>query len=189
MEENVPLKRKTEEFSELVVECLDRLPARTRTSVIRRIIHIHADHHTQSEWTSKDDENLRRLFAKYGNKWTYIAERLGRDPAAVRLRHKDYISLGENRTLGAWETETADELFRIVVSLLRESKWEVEEGFRVDVVSRYVDWGVVSSILGTRSRLQCREKWKSWERREDFDFVGKMEDICICAVVNISPKM
>jgi Myb-like DNA-binding domain len=177
VEKNIPLKRKDKEFTQLVLQIIDLLPGRDRTSIIRRIIALHGDHHTQSEWTPKDDEKLRKLVAKHGNKWTKIGDILGRDAAAVRLRHKDYISLGENRGLGKWEIVTEDELFRIVVSLLRESDWEVDEGFDVDVVSRYVDWGAVSSSLGTRSRLQCREKWKSWERREDFDFEGKMEDV------------
>jgi hypothetical protein len=161
---------------ELVSEIHAKLSGRHRLSVYRRLHVLYLDRGSIStEWTTKDDATLKKLIAERGRKWVSIGEAMGRSPEIVRLRYKDYVSLGEKRNLGKWDEGDENRLLQIVHTLLRKSEWQTGEGYDVDVMSKYVDWGVVSDKVGTRSRLQCRDKWKYWNRIEDFDFLGKMQ--------------
>ena len=179
IERNEGRKKKEEEMFELVGEILENLPERDRTSVNRRLVGLYSERHAGSNnvWTTDDDKKLKKLVAQYGQKWTLIAKAMGRPPGIIRLRYKDYASIGEKRSLGKWEEAEEQELLKIVHSFLRESEWEAEEGFDVDVMSKYLDWGFVSGMMGTRNRLQCRDKWKVWNRMEDFDFGAKMDEL------------
>jgi len=179
IERNESRKKKEEEMFELVGEILKNLPGRDRTSVNRRLVALYSDRRAGSNngWTTNDDKKLKKLVAQHGQKWTIIGNTMGRSPEIIRLRYKDYASLGKNRSLGKWEEAEEQGLLKIVHSFLRESEWEAEEGFDVDVMSKYLDWGVVSGMIRTRSRLQCRDKWKVWNRMEDFDFGGKMDEL------------
>jgi len=179
VERNESRKKKEGEMFELVGEILKNLPERDRTSVNRRLVTLYSERNIGSNnvWTTNDDKELKILLAQYGQKWTIIGKAMGRPPGIIRLRYKDYASLGENRSLGKWEEAEEQELLKIVHSILRESTWEAEEGFDVDVMSKYLNWGVVSGMMGTRSRLQCRDKWKIWNRMEEFDFGAKMDEL------------
>ena len=76
-----------------------------------------------SEWTATDDVRLRRLVAEKGKQWKVIAKEMGRSMDMVRLRYKDYVLLGESRTIGEWNMEDMQKLFEIVIGLLQKSEW------------------------------------------------------------------
>ena len=127
---------------------------------MRHLLNRYAGEKENMYWTPSDDSTLKKLVARLGNQWTVIADQMGRPPDVVRLRYRDYVSLGKDRKLGLWENYESKKLYETVIAQLKESAWEEEEGLDVEVVSKYVDWGVISKKVGERSRPQCRAKWK-----------------------------
>lgn len=149
-------RRKTRELCEGIA---NELPGRNTLSVTRHILKRYSGERSSMEWSDEDDKALRKLVAQFGTRWTAIAMQMGRPAELVRLRYRDYVSLGTKRKAGTWHPHDAMKLYEIVLKLLKESKWTDNEGFNVEVVSKYLDWGAVSVKMGDRSRLQCRSKW------------------------------
>lgn len=157
------LKRETREMCEDIANHLER---RDVLSVTRHILKRYSVETFPGEWTTEDDATLRKLVAERGKQWTAIAEQMGRNPDVVRLRYRDYVSLGATRKAGAWKSEEAKNLFEIVVAMLEKSEWTEDEGLDYEVVSKYIDWGAVSEKVGDRSRVQCKDKWRSLYKRQ-----------------------
>jgi len=62
--------------------------------------------------------------------------------------------------------EEEKKLYETVLKSLESSEWEETDGLSLNVVSRYVNWGIISGKVGNRSPLQCRDKWgrlKYWD--------------------------
>jgi hypothetical protein len=157
-------KRKTRELCEAIA---NKLPGRNTLSVTRHILNRFSGEELSNEWTNEDDTTLRKLVAQLGTQWTTIATQMTRPAELVRLRYRDYVSLGKKRKAGAWESHDAVKLYETVLKLLQDSSWTEEDGFNVEVVSKYLDWGAVSLRMGDRSRLQCRSKWAHLENWRD----------------------
>jgi hypothetical protein len=149
-------KRRTRKLSESIAS---QLPGRDTLSVTRHLLKKFPVEESPTEWTEEDDVMLRKLIVEKGKQWTVIADKMGRSADLVRLRYRDYVSMGKKRKKGRWDNGEMEKLYRIVHNLLDESDWNKELGLRQDVVSRFVDWGTVSSKMGDRSRLQCYGKW------------------------------
>jgi hypothetical protein len=151
-------KRETREMCEDIASQLD---GRDILSVTRHILKRYSVESSPGEWTAHDDATLRKLVAEKGKHWTVIAEQMGRDPDIVRLRYRDYVSLGVTRKAGAWKLEEARNLFEIVVAALEKSEWTEDDGLDYEVVSKHIDWGAISKEIGDRSRVQCKDKWRT----------------------------
>jgi Myb-like DNA-binding protein REB1 len=145
----------------------NKLPGRDSISVTRHIVKRYSTEEFLVLWTPEDDETLKKFVAEKGRQWTVIAEELGRPADVVRLRYRDYVSLGENRKKGYWRDDEAKKLYEVVLAMLRKSNWTEVEGLHVEVVSTYVDWGGISQKMGHRSRLQCRSKWSKLKKWKD----------------------
>jgi hypothetical protein len=148
--------RKTRKLSESIA---NQLSGRDILSVTRHLVKKFPVGESFAPWTEEDDLMLRKLVAEKGSQWTVIADRMGRSADLVRLRYRDYVSMGKKRKLGRWDDEEMKKLYRVVHLLLDESDWNKELGLKLDVVSSFVDWGTVSNKMGDRSRLQCYGKW------------------------------
>ena len=158
-------KRRTEEICR---ELVAKLPGRNITSITRHLLNRFVGKPTET-WTKTDDATLRRLVAEVGKQWKEIGDRMGRSHELVRLRYRDYVSLGDARTGGKWEEREEKKLYKTVLKTLKTTEWEVTAGLSLDVVSRYVNWSIVSEKLGNRSPSQCREKWTRLEKWQPLD--------------------
>jgi Myb-like DNA-binding domain len=156
-------KRTTRKLSESIA---NQLPGRDTLSVTRHLLKKFPVEEHPTEWTEEDDLMLRKLVTEKGKQWTVIADKMGRSADLVRLRYRDYVSIGKKRKQGRWDDEEMDKLYRVVHLLLDESDWDKGLGLKQDVVSRFVDWGTVSNKMGDRSRLQCYGKWAEVVNRQ-----------------------
>ncbi|GMM58052.1 hypothetical protein DAKH74_046680 [Maudiozyma humilis] len=104
-------------------------------------------------WSAADDNTLWELChtRKLEGSWTQVGAALGRRPDDCRDRWRNYVKLRDTQKKNKW---TAEEVAR-----LREIVAQVPGGAAVN-------WDAVSEQMGgTRSRLQCRSKWKYLEKR------------------------
>lgn len=160
MAEDTKLNYWKRETRDMCGDIANRLEGRDILSVTRHILKRYAVEKFPGEWTAQDNATLKNLVAEKGKQWTVIAEQMGRDPDIVRLRYRDYVSLGPTRKAGAWKPEEAKNLFQIVIGMLEKSEWPEDDGLDYEVVSKYIDWGAVSEKIGDRSRVQCKDKWR-----------------------------
>src|SRR5437762_9431974 len=168
MAEDTKLDYWKRESRDMCEDIANHLEGRDTLSVTRHILKRYSAETLPGVWTAHDDATLRKLVAERGQLWTVIAERMGRDPDIVRLRYRDYVSLGSSRKAGTWKIEEARRLFEIVVAMLEKSRWTEDDGLDYGVVSNYIDWGAVSKEVGDRSRVQCKDKWRNlynWQDR------------------------
>lgn len=169
LQEDLKLHLRKRESQDMCRELATKLPGRDNTSITRHLLNRFAEKATET-WSSKDDATLRKLVVQVGKQWTVIADQMGRKPELVRLRYRDYVSLGDARTGGKWEKQEEKKLYETVLKALELSEWEETDGLSLDVVSRYVNWGIISGKVGNRSPLQCRDKWtrlKKWHPLEN----------------------
>ena len=137
---------------------------RDTLSVTRYLLKRYPVEKLSSEWSQADDAFLRKLVVKRGSQWTLIGKEMCRSPEMVRLRYRDYVSLGKTRVKGEWSEDELMKLYKTVLGLLKETEWRKEMGLELEVLKDFIDWGSVSKVLGNRNRLQCRDKWTSLER-------------------------
>jgi Myb-like DNA-binding protein REB1 len=159
--------RKTREF---LIELADSLPGRDVLSVMRHLIKLYpVEKYDNEPWTKEDDLKLAGLVAQKGKIWTKLAAEMGRSAEIVRLRYKDYVSMGENRVSGRWSESEVDRLNEAIVERLIEVGREGEGLNRKEreQVSGFVDWNAVSLRVETRSRLQCRSRYIKCGLRTD----------------------
>jgi hypothetical protein len=167
-----PSQRKA---TSLYREIAKKLTGRDALSVSRHVVKHYARERYPQEWTSQNDATLRKLVAEHGKQWPVVAAAMGRSPEIVRLRYRDYASLRE-RKAGRWEESENLRLYEIVIKLLHASQWNSDEGLDVEVVSKHIDWGIVSRKMGNRSRLQCRAKWVQVDKWQDLAYSSKLKD-------------
>ena len=150
--------RKTRQF---LVELAPQLPGRGVLSVTRHLMKLYpAERYDNERWTKEDDVKLAKLVAQKGMSWTKLAVEMGQSPEIVRLRYKDYVSLGETRVRGRWKQGELDRLREAIREKLVEAGREegVDRKGREEV-SGFIDWNAVSERVETRSRLQCRARY------------------------------
>jgi hypothetical protein len=144
------------------------LPHRTIKSVAAaglRLLHPHA---RQGKWTPEADAQLLALVEARGHDWAAVGAAMGRTRASCRDRWKE-ARLGSARARGPWEQGEVDKLKEAVQEYLSSRRGEGGEGGGGEggeaqgpgrrLVLDDIDWGAVSSRVGTRSNLQCLEKW------------------------------
>lgn len=158
------------ESRQLCNEIAAKLPGRNTLSVTRHLLNQYRVEQLLTTWSPADDAMLKKLVSQKGKQWKVIAAEMGRDAQLVRMRYRDYVSLGKNRATGPWTVQDMERLYKGVLELLKETDWRESEGLHVDVIGRYIDWNSVSQKVGDRNRLQCLKKWMSLDYwRHHFD--------------------
>ncbi|KAK9807939.1 hypothetical protein WJX73_004975 [Symbiochloris irregularis] len=134
----------------------------------------------QGKWTLEDEARLLELVQEKGRRWKDIGAALNRLPEGCRDKHKE-ISLGQAKKKGAWSAEETSALRAAVHGYLarriaaededqedaatlsledvcqQAQQAEGPQGSRA--VLDDIDWNIISRTLGTRSPLQCMDKW------------------------------
>jgi hypothetical protein len=177
LEEDLRLHLRKRETGDMCRDLAAKLPGRNNTSLTRHLINRFVEKPMET-WTSKDDATLRKLVTQNGKQWKVIADQMGRTPELVRLRYRDYASLGKTRVEGRWESPEKKKLYKTVLEALKGSEWQVTDGLSLEVVSQYVNWGIISSKVGNRGPSQCREKWArldGWQPLENEKKSGQEE--------------
>src|SRR5271170_6889990 len=158
LQEDLKLNLRKRQTGDICRELVAKLPGRNNTSLTRHLINRFVEKSVET-WTPKDDATLRKLVTEKGKQWKVIAEQMGRTPELVRLRYRDYASLGKTRVEGKWEPREEKKLYKTVLEALKASAWQVTDGLSLEVVSQYVNWGIISGKVENRSPSQCRDKW------------------------------
>ncbi|KFY26965.1 hypothetical protein V491_01102 [Pseudogymnoascus sp. VKM F-3775] len=174
-EQNRLIQGKADGHHDLFNLVCEEFPDRPRWSIIkfcRRKFHNFA---ARGKWSPEDDEDLKEAHRKTPNRWTQIGEVLNRHPEDCRDRWRNYLICGDNMITVYWNDDEEQKLRDVVaecVSHLQEMRQlgliETNPGEDEQDDIELVDWQSVSEKMGrTRSRLQCRQKWKRMHDRED----------------------
>lgn len=115
-------------------------------------------------WTKEEDEQLRRLVASIGRRWTSIAERMHRSPEDVQLRHDFKVAV---KRQGPWHRHEDALLMTLVASHGPRWTWIGEQLQRT---------GQQCSIR-YRLTLDPRLKWRLWTRGEDARLVSLRDEM------------
>ena len=158
LEEDLRLDLRKRQTEDMCRDLASKLPGRNNTSLTRHLVNRFVEKPMET-WTPKDDATLRKLVTQNGKQWKVIAEQMGRKPELVRLRYRDYASLGKTRGEGKWGRREEKKLYKTVLEALKASAWQVTDGLSLEVVSQYVNWGIISGRVGNRGPSQCRDKW------------------------------
>ena len=144
------------------------IPRRSVQNTCRRRFH---NFEARGAWTEEQDEELRRVYDEHPGKWKLIGETLNRFPEDVRDRWRNYLVCGDTLKKDAWDIEEEEHLRGAVKQCIKEARdnkrLKGNKGTLIDEES-LIDWQKVSENMGrTRSRLQCRNKWKKLKDRAD----------------------
>src|ERR1700685_1469311 len=120
LEEDLRLDLRKRQTEDMCRGLAAKLPRRNITSLTRHLINRFVEKSMET-WTSKDDATLRKLVTQNGKQWKVIAEQMGRKPELVRLRYRDYASLGKTRVEGKWEAREEKKLYKTVLEALKGS--------------------------------------------------------------------
>ncbi|KAI4124650.1 MAG: hypothetical protein LQ338_004689 [Usnochroma carphineum] len=184
------------EVTRLFLAMHNKMPYRTRQSIIRFCRRHFHNFAARGSWTEADDDLLRDAIAKKGTSWKAVGEMIHRFPEDCRDRYRNYLVNGEKRNTEAWSVQEVRNLVKAVdfcMRLLRqqrvharEAKYaghdvpESESGSDQDIQDmKLINWQVVSDQMGgTRSRLQCSYKWnhlKNEDREKYLREVRRLE--------------
>src|SRR5271155_2422013 len=158
LEEDLRFDLRKRQTADMCRDLAAKFPGRNNTSLTRHLTSRFVEKPMET-WTSKDDATLRKLVTQNGKQWKVIAEQMGRKPELVRLRYRDYASLGKTRGEGKWQPREEKKLYKTVLEALKASAWQVTDGLSLEVVSQYVNWGIISGKVENRGPSQCRDKW------------------------------
>jgi Myb-like DNA-binding domain len=150
------------------------LPNRERHS-IQKAVKRKFNNLRRGPWKPEDDEELIELYRLYPNKWQKIGEENNRGAEASRDRWRNYCKNGEAQEKGEWPKEQEDllaKLMRGTISILVKDRIkEIRAGRPVPAdfePADLLDYGILSEQMGgTRSRLQCRNKFEKFKARDD----------------------
>jgi hypothetical protein len=158
------------------------LPHRERHS-IQKAVKRKFNPYKRGPWKPEDDEELCDLYRLYPNKWQKIGEENNRGAEASRDRWRNYCKNGDAQEKGEWPKQQEDllaKLMRDTISLLvNERLREIKAGRPVPASfepAELLDYGILSEQMGgTRSRLQCRNKFEKFKARDDarMEFIFK----------------
>lgn len=143
--------------------CLQEvLPERSRASLykhVRRSYHIFK---VRGKWTKQEDEQLAKLGQQFSGRWQLVGKEMGRMPEDCRDRWRNYIKCGDNRKTDKWTIDEEERLKEVIAGM---AKTENSKS------TPKINFTRVSELMGgTRSRIQCRYKWKKLQKR-----YGKLE--------------
>ncbi|KAG5359754.1 DNA-binding protein [Yarrowia sp. C11] len=132
------------------------LPHRTRASVYKHVRRAYHVYETRAKWTPDQDKRLGDLVGEIGPCWKDIGQVLNRMPEDCRDRWRNYVKCGNNRASHKWTASEENRLYEIVRDMLSAQ----------GEVGGNINWTAVSERMnGTRSRIQCRYKWKKLSKR------------------------
>ncbi|PRT56344.1 DNA-binding protein REB1 [Wickerhamiella sorbophila] len=130
------------------------LPHRTRASVykhVRRVYHVFT---VRGKWSPAEDLHLGQLVNERGAQWKSISLTMHRMPEDCRDRWRNYVKCGGQRNQNKWSVKEESQLHRVVTEQMAQNP------------GAPVNWTIVSEQMGcTRSRIQCRYKWKKLVRK------------------------
>lgn len=130
------------------------LPHRTRASVykhVRRVYHVFT---VRGKWSPAEDLQLGQLVNERGAQWKSISLTMHRMPEDCRDRWRNYVKCGGHRNQNKWSAKEESQLHRVVTQQMAQNP------------GASVNWTLVSEQMGcTRSRIQCRYKWKKLVRK------------------------
>lgn len=115
-------------------------------------------------WTAEEDEMLEELSRAHPAQWKKISQIMGdRSDMAIRDRWRNYIQCG-GRNTDRWTNAEEAALNRAVVEVIDKLKADRKAVGRPPIAeyrSGDINWQAVSEKVGSRSRLQCVQKWKT----------------------------
>ncbi|OBT82692.1 hypothetical protein VE02_08839 [Pseudogymnoascus sp. 03VT05] len=175
LEQNRLIHGKATDSRDLFNMVCEEFPDRDRWSLIKFCRRKFHNFTARGKWSAEDDEDLKDAHRQMPNRWTQIGKRLNRHPEDCRDRWRNYLICGDNMITVYWDDYEEQKLRDAVadcVSHLREMRQlgviesNPDDNEADDV--ELVDWQQVSEKMGrTRSRLQCRQKWRRMHERED----------------------
>ncbi|KAE9988491.1 hypothetical protein EG328_010530 [Venturia inaequalis] len=149
------------------------LPDRERHSV-QKAVKRKFNNRKRGAWTPADDEELCHLYKMYKNQWQRIGEENNRGAEASRDRWRNYCKNGKAQQSGEWtpaEEKRLAHLMRDAVQVLVDQRIrDIKVGKSVPEhfdPAELMDFGILSEKMGgTRSRLQCRNKFEKFKARD-----------------------
>lgn len=178
-------ERKKDKFWEVLQSVL---PNRTRSSLYKHVRRTYHIFEKRGVWTPEEDEKLSELAESCNAKWKTIGEQMNRMPEDCRDRWRNYVKCGSVRNVNKWTKEEEDKMKGIIEQILKEEGEKIwknvsngdEESMLKQVreaqVSPTINWTVISELMGgTRSRIQCRYKWKKIMKMESIEKLQKMD--------------
>ncbi|KAH8199900.1 hypothetical protein TruAng_005956 [Truncatella angustata] len=139
-------------------------PKRKRQKIINQVRKTHHNFVARAAWTVEQHQELAAYYEQHGKKYKLLGELINRHPDDVRDRIRNYIVCGDARKKAAWTEDEVAEFVAIVDNALdkiRELRKDDPPNLDRPDDEELVDWSLVSENMGfTRSRLQCRAKWK-----------------------------
>lgn len=180
-------ERKKDKFWEVLQSVL---PNRTRSSLYKHVRRTYHIFEKRGVWTPEEDERLSQLAESCNAKWKIIGEQMNRMPEDCRDRWRNYVKCGSVRNVNKWTKEEEDKMKSIIEQILKEEGEKIwknvnngdEESMLKQVreaqVSPTINWTVISELMGgTRSRIQCRYKWKKIMKMESLQKLQKMDRV------------
>ncbi|TID22282.1 hypothetical protein E6O75_ATG11076 [Venturia nashicola] len=161
------------------------LPDRERHSV-QKAVKRKFNNRKRGTWTPEDDEELCELYEMYKNQWQRIGEENNRGAEASRDRWRNYCKNGKAQQSGEWtpaEEKRLAQLMRDTVQDLVDQRIkDIKAGKSVPnhfEPEELMDFGILSEKMGgTRSRLQCRNKFEKFKSRQSqhLEYVRQPKD-------------
>ncbi|GAP90654.1 putative myb transcription [Rosellinia necatrix] len=139
-------------------------PGRSRQKVINQTRRKFHNFVARGTWTAEQDQELREMFERYGNKYSLIGQLINRHPEDIRDRVRNYIICGDKLRKDVWSQEETDRLVTIVEQAIEEIRSQRAKLGQDNIrpVEDDINWQMVSQGMErTRSRLQCIAKWKA----------------------------
>ncbi|KAG0683624.1 hypothetical protein C6P42_000652 [Pichia californica] len=185
--------RKKDKFWEILHKVI---PNRTRSSLYKHVRRTYHIFEKRGVWTEEEDLKLAELCKENEGKWKFIGDSMKRMPEDCRDRWRNYVKCGSKRNVNQWtiqeELVLKDIVWKILEAEKEKLRKEEEKFFRskeqmekeVDdrirqtreaQVCPTINWTTVSEMMGgTRSRIQCRYKWKKIMKNESLEKLREM---------------
>ncbi|KAL8359019.1 hypothetical protein RB598_007733 [Gaeumannomyces tritici] len=182
--ENPASAESTDLHRKLWDDVLPVCPDRKRQKIILRARAMFHNFAARGVFTAEEDEQLRELVERMGQKWAEIGKIVDRNPLDLRDRWRNYAVCGDKRKTTAWNEDEASRLVDLVVDSMKTTLRSRGQEFS-DVESREqaekdVPWDLISMHMDrTRSAKQCREKWSWLQARlaQNEDGSGSEDDV------------
>ncbi|KAH8668729.1 hypothetical protein BX600DRAFT_510797 [Xylariales sp. PMI_506] len=160
-----PQKENSAEFWDHVQSAI---PKRKRQKIINQCRRKYHNFVARGSWTQEQHEELVQVYAELGSKYRKIADRINRHPEDVRDRVRNYVVCGDKRKTDIWDKEEEERLIIIIeqalerIRVLKADPSNTAFSNTDQDDEELIDWDLVSQNMDrTRSRLQCRTKWKA----------------------------
>ncbi|KAK0570031.1 RNA polymerase I enhancer binding protein [Tilletia horrida] len=160
---------------ELVIEITTALNGTRPHPAVREFLQrVYREGAHQGRWTDYETEALFRSHERNGNRWSIVAEDVGRSGEDCRKRwslmQKELTADGRTSKEGPWSLEEKRNLFRVVEELKEELGIDANVTRRLGEISGLGEdapafWNTVSARMREpRNASQCRARWHSETR-------------------------